>query len=167
MHLLSANSYISAPKLSLFLASNIVFCRYSFPSRKHGKRGGPIRLRSPERQNQSGFTTATDSEWQWHKLGHMQICTSPQTDNYTSIPPLSFFTALPTTQPTASYFKHCIGPIGLSAMIVIRVRVSRVSRVKVSFGLWLGFRVRVVWWTGIMSAQLLGPIGGPLCKATL
>ena len=28
------------------------------------------------------FTEARDSEWQWHQLGHMQICTSPQTDNH-------------------------------------------------------------------------------------
>jgi len=27
------------------------------------------------------FTEARDSEWQWHKLGHMQVCTSLQTDN--------------------------------------------------------------------------------------
>ena len=38
------------------------------------------------------FTEARDSEWQWHQLGHMQICTSLQTDNYASTPPLSFFT---------------------------------------------------------------------------
>ena len=25
-----------------------------------------------------------DSEWQWHQLGHMQVCTSPQTDNLAS-----------------------------------------------------------------------------------
>ena len=24
------------------------------------------------------FTAARDSEWQWHQLGHMQICTSPR-----------------------------------------------------------------------------------------
>jgi len=24
---------------------------------------------------------------QWHQLGHMQICTSPQTDNHASTPP--------------------------------------------------------------------------------
>ena len=29
----------------------------------------------PERQNQSGFTEARDSEWQWHQLGHVQVCT--------------------------------------------------------------------------------------------
>jgi len=53
------------------------------------------------------FTEARDSEWQWHQLSYMQVCTSLQTDNYTSTPPLSFFyrlDALPATQPTVS--KH-------------------------------------------------------------
>ena len=35
------------------------------------------------------FTEARDSEWQWHQLGHMQVCTSHQTDNHASTPPLS------------------------------------------------------------------------------
>jgi len=38
------------------------------------------------------FTEARDSEWQWHQLGHMQVCTLLQTDNHTSTLPLSFFT---------------------------------------------------------------------------
>jgi len=38
------------------------------------------------------FTEARDCEWQWHQLGHMQVCTSLQTDNHASTPPLSFFT---------------------------------------------------------------------------
>jgi len=38
------------------------------------------------------FTKARDSEWQWHQLGHMQVCTSLQTDNHASTPSLSFFT---------------------------------------------------------------------------
>jgi len=38
------------------------------------------------------FVGARDSEWQWHQLGHMQVCTSLQTDYRASIPPLSFFT---------------------------------------------------------------------------
>jgi len=29
-------------------------------------------------QNQSGFTGARDSEWQWHQLDDMQICISPR-----------------------------------------------------------------------------------------
>jgi len=28
------------------------------------------------------FTEARDSEWQWHQLGHMQVCTSLQSDNH-------------------------------------------------------------------------------------
>ena len=53
------------------------------------------------------FTEARDSEWQWHQLGHMQVCTSLQTDNHASIPHHSVFyrpDALPAAQPTAS--KH-------------------------------------------------------------
>ena len=38
------------------------------------------------------FTEARDSEWQWHQLGHMQICPSLKTNNHASTPPLSFFT---------------------------------------------------------------------------
>ena len=50
------------------------------------------------------FTEARDSEWQWNPLGHMQVCTSLQTDNHASTPPLSFYRpdALPAAQPTAS-----------------------------------------------------------------
>jgi len=50
------------------------------------------------------FTEARDSEWQWHQLGHMQVCASFQTDNHASIPQLSFYMpdALPAVQPTAS-----------------------------------------------------------------
>jgi len=36
------------------------------------------------------FTEARDSEWQWHQLGRMQVCTL--TDNHASTPPLKFFT---------------------------------------------------------------------------
>jgi len=52
------------------------------------------------------FNGAIDSEWQWHQLGHMQVCTSLQTDNHASTPPLCFYRpdALPAAQPTAS--KH-------------------------------------------------------------
>ena len=52
------------------------------------------------------FIGARDGEWQWHQLGHMQICTSLQT--YTMpAPHHSVFyrpDALPAAQPTAS--KH-------------------------------------------------------------
>ena len=53
------------------------------------------------------FAEARDSEWQWHQLDHMQVCTTLQTDIHASTPPVSFFyspNALPAAQPTAS--KH-------------------------------------------------------------
>jgi len=49
------------------------------------------------------FSEARDSEWQWHQLGHMQVCTSLQTDNHTSTPPLCFLQAgCPSCRPTNS-----------------------------------------------------------------
>jgi len=49
------------------------------------------------------FTEARDSEWQWHHLGHMQVCTSLQTDTDANTPPLSFSQAgCPSCRPTNS-----------------------------------------------------------------
>jgi len=49
------------------------------------------------------FTGASDSEWQWHQLGHMQVCTSLQTDNHASTPPLRVLQAgCPSCRPTNS-----------------------------------------------------------------
>jgi len=50
------------------------------------------------------FTEARDSEWQWNLLGHMQVCTSLQTDNHASTPHSVFYRpdAPPAAQPTAS-----------------------------------------------------------------
>jgi len=49
------------------------------------------------------FTEARDSEWQWRQLAHMQVCTSLQTDNHASTPPLSFLqTGCPSCRPTNS-----------------------------------------------------------------
>jgi len=52
------------------------------------------------------FTEARDSEWQWHQLVHMQVCTSLQTYNYAGTPPLSFLQAdaLSAAQPIASQY---------------------------------------------------------------
>jgi len=49
------------------------------------------------------FTEARDSEWQWHQLGHMQVCTSLQTDNHASTPPVGFLQAgCPSCRPINS-----------------------------------------------------------------
>jgi len=52
------------------------------------------------------FTEARDSKWQWHQLGHTQVCTSLQTDNHSHTHHSVFYRldALPADQPTAS--KH-------------------------------------------------------------
>jgi len=46
---------------------------------------GPLSGTMPVSQYQKSktnldFTQARDSEWQWHQLGHMQVCTSLQSD---------------------------------------------------------------------------------------
>jgi len=48
------------------------------------------------------FTEARDSEWQWHQLGHMQVCTSLHTGNHASTSLLSFLQAgCPSCHPTS------------------------------------------------------------------
>jgi len=69
---------------------------------------GPLSGTTQMSQYQKGktnldFTEARDSEWQWHQLGHMQICTSLQTNNHASTLPLSFLQAgCPSCRPTHS-----------------------------------------------------------------
>jgi len=67
---------------------------------------GPISGNTQVSRYQKGktnldFTEARDSEWQWHQLGYMQVCTSLQKDNHASTPPLSFLQAgCPSCRPT-------------------------------------------------------------------
>jgi len=58
----------------------------------------------PEKEKTNlDFTEARDSEWQWHPLGHMQVCTLLQTDNHASTPLLSLLQAgCPSCHPTNS-----------------------------------------------------------------
>jgi len=49
------------------------------------------------------FIEARDSKWQWHQLGHIQVCNSLQIDNHASPPPLNFLQAgCPSCHPTNS-----------------------------------------------------------------
>jgi len=43
--------------------------------------------RYQKRKTNLVFTEPRYSEWQWNSLGHMQVCTSLQTDNHASTPP--------------------------------------------------------------------------------
>ena len=60
-------------------------------------------------KNYLDFTEARESEWQWHQLGHMQVCTLLQTDNHAT-PHRSVFyrpDALRAAQPTVSkHWRH-------------------------------------------------------------
>jgi len=53
-------------------------------------------------------TEARYSEWQWHQLGYMQVCISPQTDNHTSTPS--------TTQFLQAWCRSCHWSEALKAM---------------------------------------------------
>jgi len=69
---------------------------------------GPLSGTTQVSRHQKGktnldFTEARDSEWQWHQLGHMQVCTALQTDNHASTPSLNtrFLQAgCPSCRPT-------------------------------------------------------------------
>jgi len=45
------------------------------------------------------FIEVRDSEWQWHQLGHMQICISLQTDNDASTHHTVFYRPDPFLPP--------------------------------------------------------------------
>ena len=83
-------------------ACGYYYCTYTHPF------NGPFSETTQVSRYQKGktnldFTEARDSGWQWHQLGHMQVCISLQTDNHASTPPLSFLQAgCPSCRPTNS-----------------------------------------------------------------
>jgi len=75
--------------------------------------------------NQSGFTAARDSEWSWHQLGHMQICTSTQTGNHASTLPLSFLQAgCPSCCPTNRIKALKASALKVSSLKMLAVKAS-------------------------------------------
>jgi len=91
------------------LDSHLVYVTLSGPSHTHTHPfNGPLSGTTQVSRYQKGktnpdFTEARDSEWHWHLLGHIQVCTSLQTDNHASTPPLSFLQAgCPFCHPTNS-----------------------------------------------------------------
>jgi len=64
------------------------------------------------------FTEARDSEWQWHQLVHMQVCTLLHTDNHASTPPLSFFTGRMPFLPPNQQRQSTEGTITVPAVAV-------------------------------------------------
>ena len=74
------------------------------------------------------FTEVRDSEWQWNPLGHMQVCTSLQTDNHASTPPLSFLQAgCPSCRPTNSVKALKAQSADSALMLIVCLPVVSVS----------------------------------------
>ena len=73
------------------------------------------------------FSEARDSEWHWHQLGHMQVCTLLQTDNHASTAPLSFLQAgCPSCRPTNSV--KALKAIALKATFLTVLRILKLSQ---------------------------------------
>jgi len=94
----------------------------------NGPLSGTTRLsRYQKGKTNLDFTEARNSEWQWNPLGHMQLCTSLQTDNHASTPPLSFLqTGCPSSRPTNSVkaLKAYSAYVTCSSIIII-MRMAR------------------------------------------
>jgi len=83
-------------------------CEQLTSTHTHVPFNGPLSKTTQVSRYQKGktnldFTEARDSEWQWHQMDHMQVCTSLQSDNHASTQPLSFLQAgCPSCHPTNS-----------------------------------------------------------------
>jgi len=95
----------SKPNADAVLSTSSQYANINTHTRiRNGPFSGTTRLsRYQKGETNLDFTEARDSEWQWHQLGRMQVCTSLQTDNHASTPPLSFLQAgCPSCRPTNS-----------------------------------------------------------------
>jgi len=83
---------------------NIILNTYTHTHTFNGPLSGTTQVRWYQKgKTNLDFTETRDSEWQWNPLGHMQVCTSLQTNNHASTPPLSFLQArCPSCRPTNS-----------------------------------------------------------------
>ena len=89
---------------ALHSAANVISVLLTHTHPFNGPLSGTARVsRYQKGKTNLDFTEARDSEWQWHQLGHMQVCTSLQTENHASTRPLSFLQAgCPSCRPTNS-----------------------------------------------------------------
>ena len=126
---------------------------------------GPLSGTTQVSQYQKGetnldFTEARDSEWQWHQLGHMEVCTSLQTDT-TPAPHRSVFYrpgALPAAQPTVSkHWRHIL----LADPLLICIKVTIKDLILLLTRLVLPFWYQLIW---VVLDK--GPLNGCVCVLT-
>ena len=89
------------------------------------------------------FTEARDSEWQWHQLDHMQVCSTPHSRQRTTpAPHHSVFyrsDALPAAQPTNSVKAlktlHCstYSDLHMAQLMPLPLTVSCYSKIQIGF----------------------------------
>jgi len=89
-------------------------------------------------------TKARDSEWQWHQLGHMHVCTSLQTDNHASTPPLSFFTGRMPFLPPNQQRQSTEGNVYIPYQN--RTQNTEIKQCKIK--IWNATRAAKAHWTG-------------------
>jgi len=99
------------------------------------------------------FTEARDSGWQWHRLGHMQACTSLQSDNHVNNPLLSFFTDRMPLLPSNQQRQSTEGPFS------VYIRSCHVSQL-------ISLSVQISLWRNI-STSTLSPLSGVRCSSTV
>jgi len=122
------------------------------------------------------FTEARDSEWQWHQLGHMQVCTSLQTDASTS--PLSFLQAgCPSCRPTNSvkalkvglHHMHslyvCLSVSLLYTTMSCAKSLKRLKRSRCHLECWHGWAKGTVFLVGPGAPWGKGNFGCVSCEA--
>jgi len=70
------------------------------------------------------FNEARDNEWQWHQLGHMQVCKAVQTDNHAS-------RCHPTNSVKALKAIHCVNLVLVNNCCIIFCDVDSSSSVTI------------------------------------
>ena len=103
----------------------------------NGPLSGTIRVsRYQKGKTNLDFTEARDSEWQWHQLGYMQVCTSLQTDNHVSTPLLSFLQAgCPSCRLTNSVkaLKALLSTTSLKCTLTFSIHRIKCNRLVVQY----------------------------------
>jgi len=110
------------------------------------------------------FIEARDSEWQWHQLGNMQVCTSFQTDNHTSTSPLSFLQAeCPSCRPTNS-----VKALKAHKCLIIYTHThTRLTALFPGLPWWVGTRKAKPIWILLKQETVSGSgISWAICKST-
>ena len=99
----SVTCYVLITVRSLTTVSLLAITTHTHTHPFNGPLSGTTRVsRYQKSKTNLNFTGARDSEWQCHQLGHMQVCTSLQTDNHASTSPLFLQAGCPSCRPTNS-----------------------------------------------------------------